>query len=141
MSASLAAVGLAGLATVLVAMTILWVVSLRLRDASIVDPFWAPGFALVTLAYLIADGRFASGVAARLAVRRGSPLLVDPGSSPEFCAPLPIGWLQTLGEVDAELADLDVAALGEVDHDAARQCVGDRHTGEARSGGVVVAVQ
>jgi steroid 5-alpha reductase family enzyme len=59
MSASLAAVGLAGLATVLVAMTMLWVVSLRLRDASIVDPFWAPGFALVTLAYLIADGRFA----------------------------------------------------------------------------------
>ena len=56
----------------------------------------------------IADGRFASGVAARLAVRRGSPLLVEPGSTPDFCAPLPIGWLQALGEVDADLVDLFV---------------------------------
>jgi len=52
------AVGLAGLAVVLLAMTLLWLVSLRLRDASIVDAFWGPGFALVTVTYYVADGRF-----------------------------------------------------------------------------------
>ncbi len=60
MTAELGRVVLVGLATVVVAMTLLWLVSLRLRDASIVDPFWAPGFALVTVAYLWADGRYAS---------------------------------------------------------------------------------
>lgn len=54
----------------------------------------------------IADGRFASAVAARLAVPRGEPLLVDAGASPAFCRDLPIGWLQILGEVDAELVEL-----------------------------------
>ncbi len=54
----------------------------------------------------VADGRFASSVAARLAVRRGEPVLVDVGGSPAFCADLPIGWLQTLGECDAELVEL-----------------------------------
>ncbi|MGA9278270.1 Y-family DNA polymerase, partial [Ilumatobacter sp.] len=54
----------------------------------------------------VADGRFASGVAARLGVRRQSPIVVDPGGSGEFCAPLPIGWLQTLDEVDTDLIDL-----------------------------------
>lgn len=52
------ATAMAGLAVVLVAMTLLWLVSVRLRDASIIDAFWGPGFALVTLAYLVADGRF-----------------------------------------------------------------------------------
>jgi protein ImuB len=56
----------------------------------------------------VADGRFAASVAARLAVRRSSPIVVDPGESPRFCAELPVGWLQTLGEVDADLVDLFV---------------------------------
>jgi len=54
----------------------------------------------------VADGRFASSVAARLAVRRHEPVIVEPGGSPAFCADLPIGWLQTLGECDAELVEL-----------------------------------
>ncbi len=54
----------------------------------------------------VADGRFAASVAARLAVRRREPVVVAPGGSAAFCAPLPIGWLQTLDEVDAELVDL-----------------------------------
>jgi len=54
----------------------------------------------------VADGRFASSVAARLAARRGGPVIVEPGGSPAFCADLPIGWLQTLGECDAELVEL-----------------------------------
>lgn len=54
----------------------------------------------------VADGRFASGIAARLAARRRRSIAVEPGGSSTFCAPLPIGWLQTLGEVDAELVDL-----------------------------------
>jgi len=45
-------VALSGLGVVLVAMTVLWVLSLKLRDASIVDPFWAPGFFLVTAVYV-----------------------------------------------------------------------------------------
>lgn len=54
----------------------------------------------------IADGRFASSIAARLSVRRGEPVVIDHGASPSFCADLPIGWLQTLGESDAELVEL-----------------------------------
>ena len=54
----------------------------------------------------IADGRFASSVAARLAVRRSAAVVVDAGGSAAFCAPLPIGWLQTLGESDPELVEL-----------------------------------
>jgi steroid 5-alpha reductase family enzyme len=58
MPSSLPIVALSGLVVVLGAMTLLWVVSLRLGDASIVDPFWGPGFALVTATYLVVDGRF-----------------------------------------------------------------------------------
>jgi protein ImuB len=62
----------------------------------------------------VADGRFASSVAARLAVRRrnrdgrpgGEPVIVEAGASGAFCAELSIGWLQTLGECDAELVEL-----------------------------------
>jgi len=56
----------------------------------------------------VADGRFASSVAARLAVRRRHSVLVDAGGSTAFCAPLPIGWLQTLGESDPEMVELFV---------------------------------
>lgn len=51
-------VALAGLGVILAAMTLLWLVSLRLRDASIADPFWGPGFAIVTATYFLVDGRF-----------------------------------------------------------------------------------
>ena len=73
----------------------------------------------------IADGRFASSIAARLAVRRGHPVIVEAGESPAFCAELPIGWLQTLGESDPALIELfarlglrrlgDLATLSAVD--------------------------
>ncbi|MDZ7781060.1 MAG: DUF1295 domain-containing protein [Gemmatimonadota bacterium] len=46
-------IALAGLGVVLLAMTLLWLVSLALEDVSIVDPFWAPGFLLVTVTYLV----------------------------------------------------------------------------------------
>ena len=52
--APLALTALAGLAAAWMGFTVLWGVSLRLRDASIADPFWGPGFFLVTLAYLAA---------------------------------------------------------------------------------------
>jgi protein ImuB len=73
----------------------------------------------------VADGRFASSVAARLAARRSTAVIVEPGTSATFCADLPIGWLQTLGECEAELVELfgrlglrrlgDLAALPVVD--------------------------
>ena len=68
----------------------------------------------------IADGRFASGVAARLSIKQSTkqstpipstPIVVTGGESPRFCAPLPIGWLQALGEAQPELIDL-FARLG-----------------------------
>jgi protein ImuB len=64
-------------------------------------PWGAPGVG-------IADGRFPSSVAARIAARRGTTMTVPVGGSPEFCAELPIGWLQTLGECDADLVELFV---------------------------------
>jgi protein ImuB len=83
-----------------------------------VDPVASPGVG-------IADGRFASSLAARLAVRRGAPVIVPTGGSPGFCADLPIGWLHTLGESPPELVELftrlglrrlgDLAALSAVD--------------------------
>jgi steroid 5-alpha reductase family enzyme len=33
-------------------MTVLWLISLKLEDVSIVDPFWGPGFLLVTACYV-----------------------------------------------------------------------------------------
>ena len=47
-----------GLFVVLCAMTLLWLISLRLKDASIVDPFWGPGFALAALTYYVVDGAY-----------------------------------------------------------------------------------
>lgn len=82
MTPSFAVVALSGLAAVLIAMTLLWLVSLRLRDASIADPFWGPGFALVTLTYYLVDGRFGVrgtvvlGLVIAWAVRLGFHLLI-----------------------------------------------------------------
>ena len=46
----------AGLAVIVVAMTALWALSVKLKDASIVDPFWGPGFLLVAVTYFLVDG-------------------------------------------------------------------------------------
>jgi len=51
-------VALPGLAVVVVAMTLLWALSVRVRDASIVDPFWGPGFLLAALIYFLVDGGY-----------------------------------------------------------------------------------
>lgn len=53
----------------------------------------------------VADGRFASSVAARSG-QEGEPCLVPPGASRSFLAPLPIGWLNLAGPIDADLIDL-----------------------------------
>jgi steroid 5-alpha reductase family enzyme len=50
---SVAEVAGVGLAAVIVYMTVLWLASLALRNASIVDIFWGLGFVLVTLVYLV----------------------------------------------------------------------------------------
>lgn len=57
----------------------------------------------------IADGRFPSALAARRAV--GDPLVIAPGGSPAFLAPLPVSSLHHTGEVDADLVGL-LARLG-----------------------------
>ena len=44
----LATMPLTSLLVVLATMTALWLLSLALRNASIVDPFWGTGFILVT---------------------------------------------------------------------------------------------
>lgn len=77
MQAGALTVAFAGLGVTLAAMTVLWLLSLRLRDASIADPFWGPGFALVTATYFLADGRFGA---------RGSVALV-----------LVVAWAARLG--------------------------------------------
>lgn len=49
---------LSSLLAIMVYMTVLWLVSLRMKNASIVDIFWGPGFALASLIYfaLTPDG-------------------------------------------------------------------------------------
>lgn len=66
-----------GLGVTLVAFTLVWLVSLRLRDASIADPFWGPGFLILTLTYLLAGdeptrrGILVTGLVAAWALRLG----------------------------------------------------------------------
>lgn len=60
----------------------------------------------VTVGVGIADGRSAAAIASRLSARSSRPIVVAPGDSPGFVAPLPIGWLRELGEIDADLVDL-----------------------------------
>lgn len=65
-----------------------------------------PG-AACTVGVGVADGRASAAVAARLATRRPqSTLVVAPGESAGFVAPLAIGWLRQLGEIDADLVEL-----------------------------------
>lgn len=95
MDSSFAVVALSGLLVVLAAQTALWVLSLRLRDASIVDPFWGPGFALAALVYYTVDGRhsprgtLALVLVAIWAVRLGLHLIVRnrrSGEDPRYAA-------------------------------------------------------
>jgi protein ImuB len=64
----------------------------------------------------IADGRFTSAVAARLAADR--PVIVPPRGSAAFLASRPVAWLAEVGELDAELvglfARLGLARLGDL---------------------------
>jgi protein ImuB len=65
----------------------------------------------------IADGRFASAVAARLAVTAPArTMVVAAGAAGPFLAPQPVAWLQETEEVDAEIvslfARLGLATLG-----------------------------
>lgn len=52
----------------------------------------------------VADGRFPSAVAARQA--RDEPIVVPPGQSPAYVAPLPVSWLHLVGELDADVVGL-----------------------------------
>lgn len=65
----------------------------------------------------VADGRVASAVAARRAVPDGGPeccdavgaagtVVVPPGGSPDFLAPLPLGWLGEVGDAEPQLLDV-----------------------------------
>ena len=56
MNTDVALIAVSGLFVVLGSMTLLWLISLRLKDASIVDPFWGPGFAIVAATYYLVDG-------------------------------------------------------------------------------------
>jgi steroid 5-alpha reductase family enzyme len=88
-------VALVALAVVLGAMTVLWLVSLKLEDVSIVDPFWAPGFLLACGTYVaLAPVRgprswLVLGLTAAWAVRLGSHLLrrkLRSGEDPRYAA-------------------------------------------------------
>ena len=60
----------------------------------------------------IADGRFASAVASRLAVTMPTrTMVIPPRESAAFLGPQPVAWLQETGEVDADLVSL-FARLG-----------------------------
>jgi protein ImuB len=57
----------------------------------------------------VADGRAASSVAARLAAareQRPPVVVVPPGASPEYLAPLPVAWLGELGDADRDSIDV-----------------------------------
>jgi len=65
----------------LAAVSVLWLISLWRRDASVVDPFWGPGFVLIAgVAYALGDGYeprrlLISGMVAIWGLRLGAHLL------------------------------------------------------------------
>jgi protein ImuB len=65
-----------------------------------------------------ADGRFAAGVAARLAARHTGVCTVEPGGSAAFLAPRSLPWLTAVGEVPADQVELfrrlGLRSLGEL---------------------------
>ena len=86
------------------------------RLAEQLSPSTTLGHELVDPHVGIADGRFTSAVAARLAARH--PVVVAPDGSADFLAPRPVAWLSEVGEIDAELvglfARLGLARLGDL---------------------------
>ncbi len=42
---------LIGLLAIMIYMTVIWLVSLQMKNAGIVDIFWGPGFAMAALVY------------------------------------------------------------------------------------------
>ena len=54
----------------------------------------------------LADGRFAAGIAARRAVRKGEPEVVAGGASAGYLAPLPVTLLHVVAGLPAELVGL-----------------------------------
>ena len=95
MSATVAP-ALLGLVAIAGAMIVLWVVSVVRRDASIVDPFWAPGFLLVGSVYVAATpaegrgrGLLTLAIVALWALRLGIHLFVrnrNEGEDPRYAA-------------------------------------------------------
>jgi protein ImuB len=65
----------------------------------------------------VADGRVASAIAARLATSQ-QPVVVPPGRSPRYLAPLPVAWLREVGDAASDLVDvfvrLGLTTLGDV---------------------------
>ena len=58
---SLAALAAAGLGVAAAYVTCIWLLSLALRNASIIDIFWGPGFTLLAVAYALLSGDGYSG--------------------------------------------------------------------------------
>lgn len=56
------------LGVLLALLTLLWLLSLRLRDASIIDPFWGPAFGVLALAVAVQAPRITAAGAALLAI-------------------------------------------------------------------------
>jgi steroid 5-alpha reductase family enzyme len=92
---SFLALAATGLAAALLAFSVLWIVSLRLQDASIADPFWGPGFLVVTVVYLVVHGDpsprglLVTGLVAAWAARLGLHLLTRnraEGEDPRYAA-------------------------------------------------------
>jgi steroid 5-alpha reductase family enzyme len=74
---------------------LLWLVSLVVRDASIVDPFWGPSLAVVSwVAYVRADQPGSRGLLLALlvtwAIRLGTPRW-DLGQGPALSGDAPMG--------------------------------------------------
>jgi steroid 5-alpha reductase family enzyme len=58
---SIIPLALVGLGTAVAYVTLIWLLSLVLKNASIIDIFWAPGFAVLTIVYELLSGDGYSG--------------------------------------------------------------------------------
>ena len=95
MTTGFSLIAAAGFFVVLGSMTLLWLISLRLKDASIVDLFWGPGFAIAAMTYYLVDGRYPNrgtlvlGLVTLWATRLGYHLYVRnrrEGEDPRYAA-------------------------------------------------------
>lgn len=66
MTPQLFTVGVAGLATIAGLLSVVWIAAVRRRDASLVDVWWGPGFAILAGVYTVGLGAW-----------RPRPLLID----------------------------------------------------------------